>query len=280
MSIPEQGHWYTQSGEAAHWQQKKDGSGTTPTTLAHARKLNLVPSVTTVLRALAKPALTEWLCRNAATAALTTPRIDGETLDAFLERILRKDAADESEKARDLGTQIHDAIEKALTGAPATGREPIDTYVNVTLWVLKPLGRVVWTERILIGDGYAGKADALFESEEAITLTDFKTTGKVPDKIYPEHRLQLAAYAQALGNTGDKRIRTAICYISTKEPGLVKLIYHDDWQETYANGFMPLRQTWCWLNNYYPGAIEFIPPPKEFPHLKPTETKLVDVPCP
>lgn len=272
--IPEASHWYSSDGKPCHWQEKKDGSGTTPTTLAHARKLSLLPSCTTIIKILAKPALTEWLCRNAATAALTTPRIDGEALDAFLERILRKDATDESEKAKDLGTQIHAAIEASLAGQGYSVE--LEKYLQSVWPVLQPLGRVVWTERILIGDGYAGKADALFESEEAITLTDFKTTGKVPDKIYPEHKLQLAAYAKSLGNTGNKRIRTTICYISTKEPGLVKLIYHDDWQETYRDGFWPLYRTWCWLNQYWPPPMES----DEFPHLKPTKTKLVDVPCP
>lgn len=268
--IPEASHWYSPDGKACHWQEKKDGSGTTPTTLAHAKRLGLYPSVTTILKALAKPALTEWLCRNAATAALTTPRIDGEALDAFLERILRKDATDESEKAKDLGTRIHAVIEEWLNGFPVTDFA-LTPHVDAVMSVIKPLGRVVWTERILIGDGYAGKADALFESEEAITLTDFKTAGKVPDKVYPEHKLQLSAYVQTLGNTGNKRIRTAICYISTKEPGLVKLIYHDAWQETYEMGFKPLFGTWKWMNNYYPL-------PAEFPHLKPTATRLVDVP--
>src|SRR4026207_2033828 len=94
-------HWYDPiAGEPRHFIQKKDGSGTRPSTIADARKNNWLPSVTTVLKVLAKPALTEWLCRNAATAALTTPRIDGEALDAFLERIMRKDATDEAEKAK------------------------------------------------------------------------------------------------------------------------------------------------------------------------------------
>src|SRR5688572_15737890 len=268
-------HYYDPiSKEPRHFVEKKDGSGTRPSTIADARKNGWLPSVTTVLKSLAKPALTEWLCRNAATAALTTPRIDGEPLDAFLERILRKDATDESEKAKDLGTQIHDAIERSLT-LPVYP-ESFKAYVEPVQSVLMPIGRVVWTERILIGEGYAGKADALFESEEAVTLCDFKTTGKVPDKVWPEHKLQLSAYAKTLGNTGDKRIRTAIVYISTKEPGLVKLIYHDDWQDTYFNGFRPLQELWCWINGYNP-AVAIAHKMKTFPHLKPTETKLVDV---
>lgn len=273
-------HWYDPiAKEPRHFVEKKDGSGTRPTTIADARKNGWVPSVTTVLKASNKPALIEWLCRNAAVAAVTTPRIAGEDLDAFIERILRRDAADESEKAKDLGTQVHAAIEAALT--PEHGySEALSGYVLPVLGILKPLGRVVWTERILIGEGYAGKADALFESEEAVTLCDFKTGKKIPDKkAWPEHELQLSAYAKTIGTTGDKRLRTAIFYISTSNPGNVKLIYHDNWQETFTEGFMPLRQFWCWMNNYYPDAPR-VTEMKEFPRLKPTTTMLVDVPMP
>lgn len=268
--IPEASHWYSPlDGKPCHWQEKKDGSGTTPTTLAHAKRLGLYPSVTTVLRALAKPALTEWLCRNAATAALTTPRIDGETLDAFLERILRKDATDESEKAKDLGTRIHAVIEEWLNGFPVADFT-LTPFVDAVMSVIKPLGRVVWTERILIGDGYAGKADALFESEEAITLVDFKTTKNVPKKQWWEHQLQLALYALCLGNTGNKRIRIANVYISTTTHGEVVLHSMSDWDSPAKAGKL-IVQYWQIANDYYPK-----PTPKEFPHLKPVETKLVE----
>lgn len=266
-------HWYDPiTKEPRHFIEKKDGSGTRPSTIADARKNNWLPSVTTVLKALAKPALTEWLCRNAATAALTTPRIDGETLDAFLERILRKDAADESEKAKDLGTQIHAAIEASLAGQGYSVE--LEKYLQSVWPVLQPLGRVVWTERILVGDGYAGKADALFESEEAITLVDFKSTKNVPKKQWWEHQLQLALYALCLGNTGNKRIRIANVYISTTTPGEVVLHSMSDWDSPAKAGKL-IVQYWQIANDYYPK-----PAPKEFPHLKPTETKLVDVPCP
>ncbi len=47
-------HWYDRDGKAVFEVPKAKGGGTRPTTIADARKLNLYPSVTTVLSVLAK----------------------------------------------------------------------------------------------------------------------------------------------------------------------------------------------------------------------------------
>ena len=52
----EQTHWYDQKGAPAYTVKAKDGSDR-PTTLRDARKMNLAPSVTTILKVAAKPAL-------------------------------------------------------------------------------------------------------------------------------------------------------------------------------------------------------------------------------
>ena len=55
----EAGHWYTQTGIPMYTIVGKNGKERN-TTLADAKKLNLVPSVTTVLSLLAKPGLENW----------------------------------------------------------------------------------------------------------------------------------------------------------------------------------------------------------------------------
>src|SRR5208337_4864623 len=110
-------HWYTRNGEACYEVFYSDPKrGKRSTTLADARKLSLLPSVTTITKVLAAPALVEWLRQTAAIAAVTTPRNPGEELDAFVARALAVDAESISDAARDLGTAIHDAIEKAMSG--------------------------------------------------------------------------------------------------------------------------------------------------------------------
>lgn len=244
-------HWYDTDGQPHHFVEKKDGSGSRPATLGDARKNNWLPGVSTVLKVLAKPALTSWLIEQACMAVLTSPRVKGEPLDAFVTRVLGADREQdqESRKARDLGTEIHDGIEAALCDhlyAPHLG-----AYIEPVLDLLPTIGRVMFTERVLVGNGYAGRTDVGLEGD-VITLVDFKSCKNIPKECWPEHRLQLSAYAKALGNTGDKRIETANLYISTSNPGEVKLCHNPDWKTTFEDGFKPLLQHWNWANNYWP----------------------------
>ena len=88
-------------------------------TLADARKLNLVPGVSTILKVLAKPELTNWLIEQAVLSVMTSPRLAGEEPDAFIKRVLGEDKqAGEAAKARDLGTDIHNELER-LMSAPS-----------------------------------------------------------------------------------------------------------------------------------------------------------------
>ena len=247
------GHYYALNGEPRHFVEKKAG-GLRPTTIADARKNNWLPSVTTVLTVLDKPALTAWKVRNAIDAALTTPRLDGETEDAFAERILASDVNSVSDAAKALGTAVHDAIEKALNATPQELlSEQVTACVAPALVAVDELGKVVFTERTLIGEGYAGKTDCVVENDEFITVIDFKTTGakKLPKESYDEHRYQLAAYAKALGNTGNKRIRTANIYISTVRPGEIAVCINDEWQEDWLT-FKLILELWGRINNYKP----------------------------
>lgn len=244
-------HWYYPDGRACYEVPYADPSkGMRPTTLKDARKLGLLPSVTTILKCLNKPALNDWMCEQAALAVLTAPRLEGEELDAFVKRVLQDERQqdDESAKARDLGTDIHDALECALNGQPWP--ESFSPYVNASMVFLQ--GRVVATEKVLVGNGYAGKTDLVLEDANVIRLVDFKSTKNLPTKeSWTDHRLQTSAYAKALGNTGDKHVATANLYVSTTEPGKVAYFEQDDWQDTYAAGFRPVLQYWQWLNNYF-----------------------------
>ena len=73
----------------------------------------------------------------------------------------------------------------------------------------------------------------------------------MPAKSYPEHRLQLAAYAAALGNTGDEPITTVNIYISTINPGEIVVCENQDWKADFAI-FKKVCELWCWQNNFIP----------------------------
>ena len=226
------GHYYYPDGTACYEVPYADPKkGMRSTTLADARKLGLLPSVTTITRALASPSLTEWLRREAALAVATTPRRPDEPLDDFVERCLAVDAESVADAAKELGSAIHDVIEKVLIGEESLDFVKLAGFAAPAIAAVHDLGRVVATEKILVGEEYAGKTDCIVENYDWLTVIDFKTTKAkaLPKKPYPEHKLQLSGYAAALGNTGKKRIRTANIYISTVRPGEIQVC---------LNGFM------------------------------------------
>ncbi len=99
-------HWYGQ-----------DGSSQYDADLRKARKNGYVPSVTTVLSVIDKPALTNWLIEQAVMGALTLPKIDGESDAAFLARI-KIDGRASAKAAAEEGSRIHDAIEHSFIHGP------------------------------------------------------------------------------------------------------------------------------------------------------------------
>ena len=106
-------HWYDREGNAVFEVAKAKGGGMRPTTIADARKLNLYPSVTTVLSVLAKPSLDDWKLQQVAERAYSNPPQDGEEVSAYSRRII-DGAFEQVSDAADLGTRIHAGIELAF----------------------------------------------------------------------------------------------------------------------------------------------------------------------
>ena len=260
----ESAHWYQMDGTPAFEQPSADGKRMVKTTLAHARKLHLLPSVTTVLSELAKPQLVSWLIEQAVLAAVTTPRKEGETTDAFIHRVLQVEKQQDAERdaAAAFGTTVHNELENALKAglrAIATGSDArVSTCVNAVLTLPLLQGRVVATESCVTGPGYAGKYDLEMDNcDEFLDLVDFKTARTMPskDESFDDHILQLSAYAHARslrGNLGSKRIRTHNIYISTREPGVVKAIENPGWEAAYEECFAPLVKVWQFRKQYRP----------------------------
>ncbi len=249
-------HFYYRDGRPCYTVPYADPrKGERATTLADARKLNLLPSVTTILKCLHKEALVNWLVEQACLAVLTSPRNDGEELDAFVQRVLHTEKVQdqESQIARDKGTAIHNAIEAKFSGLEADAE--IWPLAAPAYNEIAKRGRTVGVEKCLVGKGYAGRADLIQENDELWVL-DWKTAKKLPTKgAYREHILQCAALAFALANggtTGEKSIRTGNVYINSLTGEFVICEHQQDWRDVYEYGFKPLVQVWQWLNNYAP----------------------------
>ena len=189
----ESSHWYTKTGESAY--QVEGKTGLRATTLRDARKLDLVPSVTTILGVAAKPALNTWLQTQVLLSALTLPREPNESEKDWLERVMA-DSKVQGRQAAERGTAIHGVIEDYFE--QKTGEWP--EYVrNVDKALIDAFGSQLWLpEKSFAHElGYGGKIDVSAHN----LVVDFKTKETDLAKVEPyhEHEMQLAAYCVGLG---------------------------------------------------------------------------------
>ena len=268
----EASHYYRPDGTACYEVPKADGKGMRRSTIADARKLGLLPSATTILKLLHKEALVQWLVEQSVLAAVTTPRLPDEKDDAFIFRILHVEKVqdEESQIARDKGTQIHAAFEDYFSGREVPA--DLQPIVRPAIETIIAFGQRASSEVIVVGEGFAGRTDLIQDCEGCWRIWDIKTTKKLPDPqkggAYAEHKLQLSAYAKAwadkLEKAGalNKPIIVGNVYVSTTTPGEFVICEHEDWETTFEKGFRPLLVHWMWANNYWPVELSVPQPPK------------------
>lgn len=264
-------HWYTAGGEPCYEITGKTTGKPRPVNIADAREQGLLPSVTTILKVLHKEALVNWMIEQAVLATLTAPRQPGEETDAFVQRVLHTERQQdqESQLARDRGTEIHAALEALLLGQKI---EPsIEPWIMPAYQAIMQGSTIITTEQVLIGNGFAGRTDAITKNQ-FYTIWDFKSTKKLPDPkrggAWPEHRLQLAAYAKAFCESAfatDNQITpdqviAANCYVSTIEEGQFSICQHENWPATFEKGFVPLLVYWQWANRFTGEPVKDAPP--------------------
>ena len=215
------GHWYEKDGTPKHWQE--DGKDTT---LRHARKQELYPSVTTIGGIKYKFGLERWKIETVCKYALTQTDKDV--------KVVVKEAFEELDQQAQDGTDIHDVLEKwfspdighgidfdsAYPGMCAAVQVCIEIGADVDMLdgSFKTETRFCDTEH-----GYAGMCDLHNEH----WVIDFKTKDTVDDKTkgWKEQAEQLAAYAHGLGYPD---ARLANVFISREDPTQVVWYEHKD----------------------------------------------------
>lgn len=252
----DQSHWYHRDGKPCYEIPKAKGDGMRAPTVRDARKMDLLPSVTTILKVLHKEALVNWLIEQAVLAVVTTPRLPGEADDAFITRVLQVQKVQDEEVtiARERGTAIHDALQFAFQGFEIPGQWK--EWVLPVFQSIRNRGAFLFAEKVVVGPGYAGMLDLALIHDNTIEIIDWKSTSKLPEReSWDEHKLQLAAYARAVQTLyPDKKITTSNAYISTKEKGAFAVFDNGDWANTFEYGFLPLMNFWQWSKTYYPTA--------------------------
>ena len=230
----ESNHWYAKDGTPTYTVTAKNGEPRA-TTLRDAKKMGLLPSVTTIMKAAASPGLEAWKMNQMMLAALTLPRGDGESEESFIKRI-QADSKDQARKAAERGTEVHTAIERFYDGH--LNAKDLPYLEPVYKSVDKAFGNLAWAveKSFATESGFAGKVD-LHSRDAGGVVIDFKTkefTSESLEKVagFDENVMQLAAYRQGLDLP---KARCANIFVSVTEPGLVVV---KEWtEEELARGW-------------------------------------------
>ena len=173
-----------------------------------------LPSVTTILQVLNKPALVPW-ANNQGRQALgqaLKPHVGqvltGERLDIAL-RAAKSEPWRNRDDAANLGTRTHEAIEAIINGNKSLSLDadvqgPVDSFFE---WYKQAGITILRTEMMVYSPShrYAGQLDALGQRNKRNVIVDWKTS----KGIYPEMALQVAAYAQAVTEMTGAHIQEA-----------------------------------------------------------------------
>jgi hypothetical protein len=203
----ESGHWYLPDGSPAYRIVGKNGKERN-STVKDAREHGLLPSVTTIIGCASKPALDVWKQQQAILAALTLPRLEGESEEDWLSRVVA-DSKETAKQAAERGTQIHGVIEAFYEGIYIPELPP---YVRaVENAINEHFGSQLWiSEKSFAYGGFGGKCDLVAKSGFVV---DFKTTEKDLDKLdyFFDHQMQLSAYRMGFEMP---KARCAIVYVN------------------------------------------------------------------
>lgn len=225
------------------------------------------PSVTHTLQAVNKPKLVSWAAEQerelvkAASLDLYLepgPKMTSEGYLRTLKVRLGKEKAHQKKlrEAGDIGSQIHAIIEWNLRKSlgQAVGKEPPITeealwgYMAWEDWSrsvkLTPLfiESTIWS----VVHKYAGTADLIGKVDGKLCVVDWKSSkGKA---IYPEYKLQVAAYAKAIDEMGHGPVESGIIVKLPKDKETPEFVTEtvSDLDEKFKV-YLAVRELWQYL---------------------------------
>jgi hypothetical protein len=229
--------------------------------------VGLLPSVTTILNCVGKPALINWAAkveREMAVEVSTQLYIDaikaGKTLTPVhwkmsLETRMGTQKASQKQltQAGDIGTEVHNLVEWTIRTQLSQKVGPSPKIRDAAQWAfmawedwrksvdLKPIAveQVVYSKK----HGYAGTLDLLAEVNGVLTVIDWKT-GKA---VYSEAHLQNAAYRQAIREMGHGDPQQGIVVRLPKniEDPEFEAVVADDEGKSFDT-FLHVLELWKW----------------------------------
>lgn len=232
----------------------KNGN-TKKVTLREARKEGYVPSVTTILHSLSKPALEKWKVKQYLEVAHRSRGLYWDQEDWIKEVIRVGD--EEMSVAKDKGQEIHGDVDRWLEeGMP----EPVSPHVKAARAALNsiidpsaPYDVETTFCRQRNGVWVAGKCDLHYP--RAGVIVDWKSSKSACDgseKLgYDEHVMQGACYSMALFNDLIPDFHNV--FLSTSNPGAFQVVRWTT--EDLARGwgmYCAAYQLWTLSKNYRP----------------------------
>lgn len=156
-----------------------------------------VPSVTSVLGVINKPALPRWSAKKVAEYAWSNRATWGALDEKAAIDLLKGAPWRDMDRAADAGTSVHDVADRLLSGRPVEFVQPgteasiASVAEMIQQFHIAPLLSevTIWNSTI----GYAGTFDAMVLIDGQKWLLDWKSG----NSVYPEQALQLAAYGMA-----------------------------------------------------------------------------------
>ena len=263
LHAAESSHWYDPRTLQPVYEVERAKPGPNGEThkapnIGDARKLGLVPGVTTITRIPESYNLTDWKVEQGILAALTLPRGEGESEKDWIARVLT-DSRETAKKAADRGTEIHKAIQESFAGAvrAVPGMELYVLHAHDALRsVCGPRDDWKAEEVVVCRLGFATKVD-LCCPQWIIDWKGHEKKDATELRLYETHHMQLAATKLACVETLGERFanaRTLIGYIHRETAEVTMVESPKDKQLQHEMMFRALHLYWCHKNRYFPGA--------------------------
>mgnify|MGYP006402117801 CR=1 FL=1 len=248
------GHYYekTKDGDVLprHYVEMATRPGEMrPTRITDVRRMwgdnrAVVPSVTTVMDVLGKPALQNWKIDRHLESAwqilLDTNKYSFDTSLKYMNEVKRQTeiAMDAAPKA---GTDFHNSIELYFNGELDKGHEHYNLCEKVQAEIMEKTGctseAIFNTEVSFVDGGYGGQCDLHVSDVHEDWIIDFKTK-QTADKfkprkmVYDEHYMQLSAYSKAIIGDIDRSANVFVCLENDA------IDFHEHKKEDLIKGWM------------------------------------------
>jgi hypothetical protein len=232
------GHWYDEDGIRYDTVEGSKGQPVKPD-IRHARKYDLAPGVTTIIRCASSEPLIRWREERVLKVAQQNPREIAEEEPDYVARILRT-AKEQAEETMSAGSEIHQLVEDRLLDPECDHPTILSVLERLEpISDQRPLPDWRSEHPAVSYYGFATRADLFLPPKENPetpgVLLDIKTKDGscAEQRIYDEHAMQLAATREALGWRGAEingfpRVSCGILFVSRDIPGDIKLVMLDE----------------------------------------------------